>query len=364
MGSRGYPYVYSGYETFVSEVAPRLVRRGHQLTVYCHRGLFKARPRSVNGVRLVYLPAIEHKVLSQLSHTFWATLHVAARERPDVALYLNSANGPFGFLLRATGIKSAINVDGLEWLRPKWRGLGSRYFRWASKIATLAFDTVITDAEAMAEVYRREFGAMSSTIAYGANVGFSQRAGRVRDCGVEPGRYFLVVARLVPDNNGDLIVKGFTRSNIQHRLLVVGDVPYRDAYATAIRETADARVLFPGYVRDQELLRELYCNAYVYVHGHEFGGTNPALLAALGNGCAVAALDTPFNREVLDGERHGRFFAKDVSDVTRVLEGLEAAPEVVQQLSQTAREGIAERYTWDLITDQYETLLRKVAKTA
>jgi len=362
VGSRGYPYVYSGYETFVAAVAPRLAARGHEVTVYCHRGLFAARPVVVDGVRLAYVPSIERKVLSQLSHSLLATLHLVVAARPDVALYVNSANGPFGWLLRAGGIRSAINVDGLEWLRPKWRGLGARYFRWASSVATRAFDVVVTDANAMADIYHREFGATSTTIAYGANVGFSERPERVRECGVEPGDYYLVVGRLIPDNNGDLIVRGFTGTGIRRKLLVVGDVPYRDAYAAAVRRTNDARVLFPGYVRDQDLLRELYCNAYVYLHGHEFGGTNPALLNALACGCAIAALDTPFNREVLSDGRHGRLFPKEESAVARLLTTLDANPAAVQALRATARDRIAERYTWERITDQYEAMLQRLVR--
>ncbi len=362
-GSRGFPHVYSGYETFVANVAPRLAARGHEVTVYCHRGLFTPRPPVVDGVRLVYVPAIERKVLSQLIHSLLTTLHVVAAARPDVVLYVNSANGPFGWLLRTGGIRSAINVDGLEWLRPKWKGLGARYFRWASGVATRSFDVVVTDANAMADIYRREFGAASTTIAYGANVGFSERAERVRECGVEPGEYFLVVGRLIPDNNGDLLVRGFTRTNIRRKLLVVGDVPYRDAYAAAVRGTDDPRVLFPGYVRDQDLLRELYCNAYVYLHGHEFGGTNPALLNALACGCAVAALDTPFNREVLLDGRHGRLFLKDESAVAHLLTTLDQSPGVVRELGATARDRIAERYTWEGITDQYEAMLERLART-
>ena len=65
IGSRGYPYVYSGYETLVKELSERISKKGHHVRVYCHRPLFKKRPKVVNGVELVYMPAIETKVLSQ-----------------------------------------------------------------------------------------------------------------------------------------------------------------------------------------------------------------------------------------------------------------------------------------------------------
>lgn len=361
IGSRGYPYVYSGYETLVSELAPRLVERGHEVTVYCHRGLFPERPGVVNRVRLAYVPAIERKVLSQFTHSFLATLHAAVKPY-DVLLYVNAANGPFGAILRLMGRKTAINVDGLEWLRPKWRGLGARYFRAAASLATRWFDLVITDADAMADVYRKEFGSESVTIAYGANLTHSTDPDRVRAFGVEPGEYYLVVGRLVPDNNAGLIVRGFERSKTRRRLVVVGDVPYRDSYAESVKATSDPRILFPGYVRDQEALRELYCNAYAYLHGHEFGGTNPALLRALAGGCCVLALDTPFSREVLAGDRYGLYFDKDAESVRRSIDAVDDDAATVRLLQGRARDRISEKYTWERITDQYEVALSQLAE--
>lgn len=328
--------------------------------MYCHRGLFPARLGVVNGVRLVYVPGSHRKSLSQLSHSLAATLHLVLHERPDVALYVNSANGPLGWLLKGGGIRSAINVDGLEWLRPKWKGFGAKYFRWSSAVATTAFDVVVTDAEAMADIYRQQFNAPSTVIEYGANVGYSERPERVREAGVTPGDYYLVVARLVPDNNAELIVQGFTQSKARRKLLVVGDVPYADPYADRVRATADPRLVFPGYVRDQQLLRELYCNSYVYLHGHEFGGTNPTLLKALAYGCAIGALDTPFSREVLNGDRHGLYFSKDPASVTACIDRLEHDQGHVGELRSRSRDRIAERYTWERIVDEYERLISKL----
>jgi len=265
-------------------------------------------------------------------------------------------------LLRAAGVRSCINVDGLEWLRPKWKGLGARYFRWASRVATAAFDVVVADADAMAEVYRREFGSESTTIAYGAAISRSTEPDRVRSFGVEPGEYMLVVARLVPDNNGDLVVRGFTKSGIRRKLLVVGSVPYQDSYATSIRGSGDERVIFAGHVSDQESLKELFCNAYLYIHAHEYGGTNPALLTALGAGCAVAALDTPFNREMLAENQHGVYFTKNDESVKIALERCDVESELIRTLRATARNRIQDRYTWERILGEYEEMFEALVR--
>lgn len=361
LGSRGYPYVYSGYETFVAELSVRLVALGHDVTVYCHRAFFPSRPRVVNGVKLVYIPAIERKSLSQFSHSFLSTVHAVAK-RYDVALYVNSANGPFGLITKCGGTPSAINVDGLEWLRPKWKGLGAKYFRFASWLATRLFDGIITDSTEMAKIYREEFNADSVVIEYGAKPRFSNDPEVIRQFGIERHDYYLVVGRLIPDNNVKIMVDSFVKSKSTKKLVVLGDVPYKDDYADSVRSVSDPRLVFPGYVRDQGVLTELYCNCFAYFHGHEFGGTNPSLLKALANGCAILALDTPFNREVLKNEVHGRYFTKDGSSLVDWIENLESSPDLVAELRKTARSRIEERYTWERITREYEAFLTSLLK--
>ena len=126
IGSRGYPYVYSGYETLVKELSERLVKSEHHVRVYCHSSLFKMKPRYVNGIELVYTPSIKSKIFSQLFNSFFSFVH-ACFSNTDVVLVVNSANGPFGLLTKVFRIPTAINVDGLEWLRPKWKGVGSNW---------------------------------------------------------------------------------------------------------------------------------------------------------------------------------------------------------------------------------------------
>ena len=79
LGIRGLPSTYSGYETFVGELAPRLVQRGHEVTIYCRKALFDERPVEHLGMKMVYLPSLEHKFLSTLSHSAFAITHASVR---------------------------------------------------------------------------------------------------------------------------------------------------------------------------------------------------------------------------------------------------------------------------------------------
>ena len=116
IGSRGYPYVYSGYETLVKELSERLVKKGHNVRVYCHRSLFTNRPKNINGIELIYTPSVNSKIFSQIFNSFFSFIHVCF-SKTDVILVLNSANGPFGILTKFFRRKHVLMLMD-------WSGLG------------------------------------------------------------------------------------------------------------------------------------------------------------------------------------------------------------------------------------------------
>jgi glycosyltransferase involved in cell wall biosynthesis len=345
----------------VKELGERLQTKGVHVRVYNHRSLFPSRPRWVNGIECIYTPAIETKSLTQLSHTFFSMVHACFSD-VDVIFVVNSGNGPFGWIARLFGKPTAINVDGLEWLRPKWKGWGSRYFLWASKMATQSFDQLINDSDEMRRVYLELFNKDSAMIAYGANPKEDVSDEPLQHWGLSSREYYLIVGRLIPDNNADLIIEGFLKSASDKKLVVVGDAPFSDAWAQRVKQLEEPRVLFTGYIRDPEALASLYSHCYAYFHGHEFGGTNPAMLKALGYGCAILALNTPFNQEMLQNGNHGWYFEKDNNAIAQVVAAAESRAEDLSELRKTARQGLTEKYSWDRVTEQYIEVFKRLAK--
>ncbi len=361
LGAKGYPYVYGGYDTLMKELGERLQRRGVDVRIYCHSGLFPEKPSVVNGIKLIYIPAIETKSLSQLSHSFFSILHACFSE-VDVIFVVNSANGPFGLLTRIFRKPTAINVDGLEWLRPKWQGFGSKYYLWASKTATKLYNQVITDSVEMQKTYLELFNAKSKIIAYGANPASNSDPSKILKWNLKPREYYLIVGRLVPDNNADLLIEGFVRSKTKRKLVIVGDIPYTDTYVEELKAIKDNRLLFTGYVTDPDELTALYHQSYAYFHGHEYGGTNPAMLKAMGYGCAILALNTRFNKEMLQNGKHGRFFEKSYEAVVEIINWSESSPEELDLLRSTARDGLNLKYNWDYVTEQYLEVFETLKK--
>lgn len=352
IGSRGYPYVYGGYETFVKELSERLVKKGIEVHVYNQRHLFKEKPARVNGVHLHYIPTLQQKSLNQIIHCFLSLFH-AAFSSADVIFVLSLAAGPMGWIPKLSGKKTMINTDGLEWLRPKWKGIGARYFYFGAWAATRLYDKIITDADAMQKVYLRDFNAPSTVIAYGAPDYSPAKKDLIKQLGLGKDEYYLIIGRLVPDNNAGLIIKGFLASSSRKKLVIVGDVPYQDKYAKSLKDLADEKLIFLGYVTDPEILMSLYQHCFVYVHGHEFGGTNPAMLKAISNQCAILALDTPFNREMLNEGEFGMFFEHSSDSVAKNMNALETDRVPLDGLRMKVKNGLGQKYNWDAITEQY-----------
>ncbi|MEP6491297.1 MAG: glycosyltransferase [bacterium] len=353
----------TGFETAFSEIAPRLVERGHDITIYCRANAHSAARRvpREDGVRLVYMPAPGGKNLSALASTGLAVVHALAARQFDVWFFVNVGMGHHAALARLSGKPVVMNVDGLDWQRGKWGPVARTYFQSAARSAVRYCTRLVTDADAMRAYYRDHFGADSEMIAYGAEVCVSERPELLRAIDATPREYFLIVSRLIPENSLEAMLEGFQRSRTTKQLIVVGGANYRDAFHARLRDiaAADARIRLVGHVADQTLLTELWCNCYAYLHGHSVGGTNPALLRAMGCGSAVLARDTVFNREVL-GET-GKFFAHEPEAVRSMVDAIDGAPHEAAALRDLAPRRVLERYTWEQIAAAYDRVFRSVA---
>jgi glycosyltransferase involved in cell wall biosynthesis len=357
LGTRGIPANYGGFETFAEHLSTRLVARGHDVTVYCRAHYVSPRELEFQGVKLKVLPTIRTKYFDTIVHTFLSALH-AVPKRYDAALICNAANAPFASILRLAGTPVALNVDGLEHKRKKWNWIARSYYLLAEKLATILPTETVTDARVIQEYYLARHKAVSTMIAYGAEV--ERRPDpSVRRWRVEPNRYVLYVSRLEPENNAHLVIEAFKRVRTAHKLLIVGDAPYARDYIKDLKARArrDRRIVFTGFVFGRDY-RALQQNAYCYVHATEVGGTHPALLEAMGFGNCVLTLAAPENIEAIGDA--GIAYA-DEKDLTEKLQRVLRDGSLVHSYRNRAQARALEFYDWDSVVDQYERLFAKMA---
>jgi glycosyltransferase involved in cell wall biosynthesis len=358
VGSRGIPARYGGYETFLAELAPRLVARGFEVTVYGRSHYARGKRSEYRGARLVNLPGIRTKHLDTPTNTFLSCLH-AAGERFDAALVVNAANAIFLPLLAAAGTPSVLNVDGIEKRRAKWGAFGSAVYAISERLACVLPDALVTDAEVIRRHYERRYGATSSVIAYGVDARPLWQRSALRRLGLASRGYFLYVSRFEPENNPHRVAAAYRSVGGEQPLVMVGAAPYATAFIESFTRGADPRIRFPGAIYGRGY-RQLLSHALAYVHATEVGGTHPALVEAMGYGNCVVVHDTPENREVA-GDTGIYFDVTHPDSLAAALERLRAHPDEARARGEAAAARAAVLFNWETIADRYAALLRAVA---
>lgn len=354
IGTRGIPASYGGFETFAQELAPRLVERGHDVTVYGRRHVIKWDEPYYRGVRVVLLPTIATKYTDTPVHTLLSCLH-ALGSGYDVVLACNAANALFLVILRVFGIPTVLNVDGIERLRRKWGPLGRGWYRLGEYLATKVPSVAVSDAEVIRQYYLHRWGSDSIMIPYGADTEpQSTQDANLERWSIEPHKYVLVVTRLEPENNADMVVRAFHSVVTDMRLMIVGDAPYASGYKQHLDGLAalDDRVVLAGSVYGDDYVA-LQKNAYCYVQATEVGGTHPALIEAMALCGCVVANGTPENVEVL-GSTGLTYGPGDQDELSEILQQLLDQPSRAESMRPASRERIQRHYSWDAVTDAYE----------
>ncbi len=360
LGSRGIPAYYSGFETFYENLAIRLSARGHRVTVYNRKQYVNHPSEYYKGVKLVTLPTLRNKHLDTLYHTFISVIH-AAFQGYDIAYFCIVGNSPLTLLTRLLGVKTILNVDGEDWQREKWRGFEKVYLKFSEYLATIFPHVVISDSQVIRRRYLEQFRKDTIFIPYGANVCRATDTRYLSQYKLEKDKYILFVGRLVPENNAHVLIEAFKRIVTEHKLVVVGDAPYANAYKQELKTMANRNVVFTGYVFG-EGYQCLSSNSSFFVLPSAVDGTRPVLLDQMGFGNCVLVNGSPANLEVI-GHAGLSFNGKErARDLVAKIEFLLSHPEVVRDYRKKAIERVEKDYSWDAITLKYEELFRSLVE--
>lgn len=279
--------------------------------------------------------------------------------RPDVALIMNVANGYWLPLFRLFGIKTAVNVDGIEWEREKWGTLARLIFKGGARLTAKFAEELIFDAKAIEKKWAQRFGVTGQVIAYGGE------PATVEVTESTPDRPFvLLVARFVPENTIDAFLEAVPRISRHANVVIVGSASTendRIAAEVDALATANPRVTWLGHIRDDRMLFALWANSAVYFHGHSVGGTNPALVQAMHCGAAIVARDTIYNREVL-GSEAGHFAQPNPDSIYDAITVLLEDEDERGRLKSAALRRANDLYSWGSITGSYRDLVDKLLR--
>lgn len=356
LGTRGVPAGHGGFETFAARLAPWLVARGWQVTVYCQiDGSGAVTEDEWQGVHRVNIPIDRAGAVGTMQFD-WRTIDEVLRRPRTLLLTLGYNTALFTGRLKARGFTNVINMDGLEWMRAKWKA-HERGWLWLNERAGARFGTHLVADHPEIERHLQGFAPARkiTMIPYGADDVTGADPAPLAAIGVEPDRFLSVIARPEPENSFLEIVRAFSRRPRGYRLLVLGKFDRAgNDYHGAVLDAASNEVMFPGPIYEADRIAAIRAHSTLYCHGHTVGGTNPSLVEALGAGAAVLAHDNPFNRWVAgDG---GRYFPGE-DGCANALDRLLAAPAERQAMRAASTARFGERFRWEQVLGEYEDML-------
>lgn len=349
LGSRGIPNRYGGYEQFAQYLSEGLVRRGHEVWVY-NSSLHPYREKTYQGVQLIHRFDPEDRLGSFGQFIYDFNCLRDARTRPfDILFQLGYTSSAIWYPWWPKGMVQVMHMDGWEWKRSKYSKPVQRFLLRMEKIAAHQADALIADSPAIAEYLRQTYQKSSTFIPYGADPAVAPDPAHLHAYGLTAGSYLLAIARFVPENHLEEIIRGVLDSGYSGSLVMVGKTT--ETFGLYLQTTyASSRLRFLGGIYDFQQLNSLRHYANLYFHGHSVGGTNPSLLEAMACEVPICAHDNVFNRSVLGENAH---YFLDSASISRLLN----KPNYEQSHPawvKANKEKIMTQYPWEQIIDDYE----------
>lgn len=357
IGTRGIPNNYGGFEQFAEYLSVGLVAKGHQVSVYSSdKHVYQ--DKTFKGVEIIHKNDPENKLGTAGQFIYDLNCILDSRKRNfDIILNLGyTSSSIWGRLFP----KSAIvftNMDGLEWKRTKFSKSVQKFLLYAEKLAVKHSNYLISDSKAIQSYVLNKYQINSKFIAYGADVFQNPDEEKIKNYDVKRQEYSLLIARMEPENNIEMILDGVRQSMSQEPFFVIGNPANK--FGTYLQEKfkEDKRINFLGPIYDIEILNNLRYFSRYYFHGHSVGGTNPSLLEAMASNSFVVAHKNSFNESVLGEDA---IYFSEKMDIQRLLDEPKKYSEYRNINIENNFRKIKSQYSWEFIINEYEHYLLNV----
>ena len=360
ISTRGIPNNYGGFEQFAEYISVGLAQRGHEVVVYSPK-FHPYQEDTYKGVRLKHIYSPETWMGSSVGSFFYdfASLCDALKKEDFDIIYEAGYTSiiPAYIWFNVRKRKRPIfttNMDGLENKRSKFSPMVRRFLDWEEKMAVKYSHYLIADNMGIHDYYKEKYDKESKFLAYGADIHDDFNADYLKEFGLQPEEYYILIARLEPENNIVMAIEGYLHSkeNGRRPLIVVGKTNTPHGKELVEKYGNERNVEFVGGIYDFKKLDSVRHFSKAYFHGHSVGGTNPSLLEAMAAGCFIFAHDNIFNRAVL---KENAFYYLSADKVTEYLNRIDTIAEG-SKIQYTARniEVIRNEYSWESLIDKHE----------
>ncbi|HEY0432857.1 MAG TPA: DUF1972 domain-containing protein [Chitinophagaceae bacterium] len=358
LGTRGVPNAYGGFEQFAERLSTALVKNGHDVSVY-NSSLHPYQSSEWRGVQIIHCRDLEHRLGTAGQFVYdWNCIADARKRGFDILLHLGYTSDSVWHWRWPGKAIHVVNMDGLEWKRSKYNAVTRRFLKYAESLAAKHADVMIADSPGIQKHIFEKYHKKPVYIPYGADIFSTPDPAVLEKYQLRPHEYFLMITRMEPENNVEMVIKGYLSSRHPFPLFVMGNITNK--FGRHITSTyRHPQVRFVNAVYRQDELDNLRYFSSIYFHGHSVGGTNPSLLEAMACGCRIASHGNQFNEAVLQGEAEYFPSAQEVATIIN----RQPSASVLASWRQKNLEKIRSIYNVDQITSDYETLMLQACGT-
>jgi len=354
IGTRGIPNNYGGFEQFAEYLSVGLVDKGHDVFVYnSHNHIFK--DNIYKGVKIIH--CFDPEYLIGTSGQFLYDLNCIINSRKynfDIILQLGYTSSSIWNRIMPNKSILVTNMDGIEWERSKFSDKVQKFLKYAERLAVKYSDYFISDSIGIQKYLLDEYGVESNYIPYGAEKMGHPNLDIVNAFNLRKNNYDIVIARMEPENNIEMILEGFMHSKKDRDLVIIGSL--KTDFGKYVSEKYDDRqIKYLGFVSGIENLNSLRYFSNLYFHGHSVGGTNPSLLEAMASNSLICAHDNIFNKSILEKDAYYFTSFEQVSDL---MNNEIKAKDNVFVINN--KQKINDLYTWNKIVDDYNSFFHKI----
>lgn len=364
IGTRGIPNNYGGFEQFAEYISVGLVERGHEVVVYSpHFHPYKE--DYYKGVRIKHIYSPETWMGSSIGSFFYdfsSLKDALKKENFDIiyeAGYTSIVPAYIWFNVRKiTYPIFTTNMDGLEYKRTKFNKWVQKFLFWEERTTVKHSHYLIADNMGIHDYYKEKYGKESRFLAYGADIHDDYDVSFLKEYGLAPNDYYLLVARLEPENNIEMAIKGYLISKTKGKrpLIIIGKTNTPHGRELVEKYRKEESIVFVGGIYDYSKLNSIRHFAFAYFHGHSVGGTNPSLLEAMASGCFILANNNIFNKAVLKENSIYYSSAEEVAEVLNRIDFLAEKYKVTYVNNNLCE--IRQEYSWEKLVDEHESYFR------
>lgn len=354
IGGQSIPGI-GGIESYMLNLASSLTKLGNEVTLICSSR--KAYTEDYNGIEIIHKVCPKSNVIA-FPLLFLKSLGYILKNRKSIDV-VNFQSIFFAFLpgwiASLCGCKVYYTIHSLAEDSPKHKWYAKIAMKICAFISIYACGkNIITVSKSKAAEIKKRYGKTCSVVPCGVALPEPNPSSDIlKRHNIAPNKYYLIIGRIDPIKNLDILIKAFIkRGNHNYQLVLAGD--YNNNYGRELLNLChnQQNIIFVGSVMGEDkeyLLKNSFANCLV----SSSEGMPLSLLEAMSYGKPCIVTDIPAIHEIMK-EKWGMWCpVQDIDAITNRMIDIESNQEHIREIGEEMQKHVIDNHTWDNIAHRY-----------